>query len=304
MRRFSLVSLAVLAAITLTQAQGFDDYDYTSPTTTTETTTSYAASSSTMEKKFSLYLAVGAGFSLGGEYVGPSLELVEQNGPPANNIVEIDDEYLNLGRGLKIDLGATYRFLEHVDVVAGLNLSLGVPYTSVEQTYTDNTITPSFSSSLIEDYKHTQVGLKVLLQPRFKAFDLFDVYIGGGLGLYFTSVSIEREYSSAGVRYTETVDVDVKAALPFIGRIGAEYPIADRLVIFLDGMYEAMNVTLQKVSLDGTSTFPGTGTDQGGLDRDPTTVETFEKDATDRNAPTKYPASNIAIRLGVRIPLF
>ena len=70
--------------------------------------------------------------------------------------------------------------------------------------------------------------------------------------------------------------------------------ISDKIAIYLDATYEAMNVTVQKIKYEETSFTPNPAV--GVID--------FDKDDITDPAPPKIPASNLAIRLGVRIPLF
>jgi opacity protein-like surface antigen len=268
---------AVLAAFCSTFAQGFDDYNYSSTT-----------NSSSSGDRFGLYFSAGAGFSIGGDFRGSSL--VSEDAI----IAEVDDEFLNVGRGLKLDLGAMYRFLPSVDVMAGVVTSFTIPRTEV---VTDVTIN-AFGTRTITTYTYhaAQIGPKVMVAPRFQIFDLLDVYVGAGLGLYFTplSLNIERQVVG-GITHVQEVEYDTKPTVPFIGMAGVEYPLARRVILGLDMSFEAINVTVkgQKVL---TSSFP-----QGDW---PEQTERYEDDVGDREPQKRIPASNWGIRLGARFPLF
>jgi len=303
MKRLVLVAVFALAAVAPAGAQGFESMgstDYTTPTTTTETTPSYSSST---DRKFSLFASIGAGFSLGGICVGSSEDVVDR--ASGREITETDDEFANFGRGLKIDLGAAYKFLENVGVRAAFNMSFGVP--GIEVTWKEKDEVLGTAEKMTVTMHNAQVGLKALLVPQFRAFDLFDVCVGAGLGLYWTSCSWEREDELPAGNYKEEVDVDCKATLPFIGMIGVEVPVADRLVLYGDLTYEAMNVTIEKVKVEST-TFTVVAPYAGGWGEGDVGVGTrttkYEKDAEDRAPTPKVPASNLAIRVGVRIPLF
>ncbi len=296
MNRMVIASMVALATATAALAQGFESMDMSYTTSTTPVTTS----SSSSDEKFSIYADLGIGFSLGGELVSvpigvPQPGLISIDGSSDKfvdgTLQETKDEYLNFGGGLKVDLGATYRILEYVDVIGGLDLSFRVPYAeTVDEDI--NTVANTTATSTLT-IKDTQVGLKVLLAPRFTIFDLLDVRVGAGLGIYWTGASFEYELKQTG-QGTQTVkgDIDCKASVPFIGMIGLEYPAAKRVVVYLDAVYQAMNVTLQKIKVEESSVTPT-----------PPPVE-YQKDDLNDPAPAKIPASNIAIRLGVRIPLF
>jgi opacity protein-like surface antigen len=280
MRKLTAAVAALLTGCGLVfgQGQGFENYNYT-------TTPAASTASSSTEKKFSTYLALGAGFSRGGEYVGKSATIYQ----PQNRYTDADDQYLNLGHGFKIDVGASYRFLEHVDALLGFNISLGTPRVEVK------TSTVTAASTVTDDdlYHNAQFGLKLMVIPRFTVFSLIDVYVGGGIGLYWTSFSLESETSTKIGATTTSVktstDFGTKATVPFIGVIGAEYPLTNRFILFLDMTYEAMNVTVDQAKVTSGST---------------TVTTKYKKDSNDANFEDKIPASNLAIRLGLRVPLF
>jgi hypothetical protein len=280
MRKLTVAVAALLAGYGLVfgQAQGFENYNYT----TTTPAASTASSSSSTDMKFSTYLAVGAGFSRGGDFVGKSRDIRTVGG--ADSYTNSDDEYLNLGHGLKIDVGASYRFLEHVDGLLGFNISLGVPRCDVETTTTFQA--PALPTVVDEDVFHNaQFGFKLLVQPRFTVFSLIDVYVGGGIGLYWTSFSEDVKSTTGATTVTTTTDYGTKATVPFIGVLGAEYPLSKRFILFLDLTYEAMNVTVDKMKVGSVTT-------------------KYKRDSNDNNFENRIPASNVALRVGLRVPLF
>jgi hypothetical protein len=272
----------VLTAVCSTFAQGFEDYDYTTTTTT---------SSSSSEDKFTLFFDVGAGFSIGGIQKGTST-IIETTAGPTTVTAEVDDEFLNAGRGLKLDIGAMYRIMPSVDVLAAFAVSFGIPRVEVVNETTDR-ITNT-RQVWTRTYHIAQLGPKVVVAPRFKVFDLLDIYIGAGLGLYFTPYSLEIQYDDAsGAVFSQEVEFDTKPTVPFIGMAGIEYPIARRLVLAFDLSYEAMNVTVKEQRVV-TSSFNQPWPEQ---------TQRFEDDVEDRPAQPRVPASNFTLRLGVRVPI-
>ena len=306
MKAVSVLLMSLLVMFSVTNAQeygggGFGDYDYGSdisePTTEPEpepvmsSTPSYSSSS---DKKFSLVGALGWGFSVGG--------IIGVWGVPGGdfssdtwlngNLTEVDDDYANFGRGFKIDLGASYALMDNVNLMGAFVMSFAPRAEGVDESTTQPLTTNTIETITV---RNAQLGLKVLLVPHFTIFDLLEVGIGAGLGLYFNPASYEYELetitAAGSTKLTEEGDIGTKASLPFIGTIVVEYPISSSLAIFLDLTYEAMNVTIDRIKADKSNLTT------------PTSVR-LEKDATDRNPPIKVPASNLAIRLGVRIPLF
>jgi hypothetical protein len=287
MRRSVIAATALLASVSLVGAQGFDSYDYTS---SSSSTTSY----SEPEMKFSLFYSVGAGFSVGGVNSVPVLGDLQSGKNIDGNLSDVDDDFYNAGRGLKMDLGASYRFLEYVNVIGAFALTIGLPKAGYE--FEDvNTVTGRTTKTTVE-ITNSQFGLKFLLAPTFQIFDLLDMYVGVGLGLYWNSAGYEysQEVAQSGVatvRQEETGVVETKPSVPFIGMVGVEYPVADRLIIYLDGCFEAMNAKI--VEVEYTESDFNTPMD-----------ETFDADDPNEDPPPEIPGSNFAIRLGVRVPLF
>ncbi|MBD3240358.1 MAG: hypothetical protein GF331_07220 [Chitinivibrionales bacterium] len=289
MRRSVIAATVLLVSVSLVGAQGFDSYDYTSPSTTT--TSTYTKP----EMKFSMFYTVGAGFSIGGVGSIPGFGSLESATETDGNLSDIDDDYANLGRGLKMDLGASYKFHDYLKVVGGFALTIGIPQAGF--VYEDITTTPPSSTTTYTfESNNSQFGLKALLVPTWRIFDLLDMYMGIGLGLYWNSFNYKYsvETTSPGVatvRQEEEGELDLKPTIPFIGMLGVEYPVADRLILYLDGCFEAMNITVREIERGDVNDFNNPDVK-------------FDKDDANEDPPPKMPASNFAIRLGVRVPLF
>lgn len=286
MVRMVTTSAAVLACAVMVSAQGFENTSYTSTPT----------ASSSSDKKLSIFLSAGYGFALGGVSSIDGLGSLVSDTYLNGNMTESDDKYANAGRGLKIDLGAAYRAVEHVDVKLAFDMGFGLPSIECIEHQKWNPVGVLRESKTTLKVSTNQFGLKLMLAPRFTIADLIDVYVGAGLGLYWTAASYEIEDYTIDATGTKTIDteegkIDTKAAIPFIGQLGLEYPISRMLIIYLDATYQAMNVTIQSVKAE-KSTFANP------------TSEEFENDDQNDPAPPKIPGSNLAIRLGVRVPLF
>jgi opacity protein-like surface antigen len=226
------------------------------------------ASAQMPQKPFSIIGSIGYGFGVGGYYVG-SLNKY------ANTVlVEKNDQYLNYGHGLKIEAGVHYLLMEHLGCQAVLSYTAGVPPIQV-------TNIPAGLET--ETYSRNTFGIKALLVPRVQVLDLFDVYAGFGMGLFFGWLSWERASSPYKGEYK------TNPGFAFCGSLGAEYPVIRELIVFAEIAIEQMNFTVTR----------SRGTESS--------LETvYEQNSTAPNifAPPKVPGSNVALRAGVRFPIF
>ena len=233
-----------------------------------------------IDKKLSLYLAGGYGFGISGVYFGQSYN---------DGTGEVRDVFNNCGKGLKLDAGVFYRIMEDVDIQCAFIFSGAVP-----QARTENELTIANLRTTTEyGFSSFSMGGKLLIMPRFSLFDVIDMYCGMGLGLVFTGSSYELDTinNTSGQTTTsrETGEYKNLPSVPFYGALGAEYPVADFMVIFGEFSLEVMNVTqkeLRVVEADGDIR-----------------TEIYENNVDDRTPRPKIPASNVGLRLGVRFPI-
>jgi hypothetical protein len=232
------------------------------------------------EKKFDLYATTGYGFGVGGRNVGASQTF---NGL---TLTKREDHYQNFGWGIKIEGGADYLLMDNLYAQGGLCFNIGVPW--IDNVSDDGT------TKTTTGYRWSTFGIKALLKPTFKLLDLFDVYTGFGLGLCFA-------FSSADItQTTPTTTYSVKAidsntpGLVFIGSLGAEYPLNEYCIMYGELYCEQMSFTTTKTTYSNAS--------PGGPYIDH--IDYYQEDVTDRPPPPKTPGTNIAIRAGVRFPIF
>lgn len=237
-------------------------------------------------KTLSLFTSVGYGFAVGGKWIGSS-DKFNNNLDPS----ESHDVYLNAGRGLKFDVGAFYRMMQNVDVKACFAFTGSVPRTTTTTEATAGTVI----TKTVDTYKYATFGINALVVPRFTVFDLLDVFAGIGMGLAFpVSSSEEVTTINAGTTTTTTTTKIEDSNLPepvFIGELGAEYPIIKELILSCAVNIEAMTVTTTKQVVTQVES------------NDVTTIN-YEDHATDRAPTPATPATNVSIRLGVRVPIF
>jgi hypothetical protein len=239
------------------------------------------------EKKFDLYVTTGYGFGVGGSYFEPS-----QTYNPA--LIKREDHYRNFGWGIKLDGGADYMLMDKLYVQGGLCFNFGVPgITSV----VDNP--PLYlGSKTTVNYGWTTFGIKALVKPTFQLFDLFNVYTGFGLGLFFAmSYADIKSSTPVGDYSAKSVDAN-NPALAFIGCLGAEYPLNENIILYGELYCEQMSFTTTSTTYSN-STFAGA---HGG-DYDNRTVF-YHEDEAGSPQPPKTPGTNVAIRAGVRFPIF
>jgi hypothetical protein len=241
------------------------------------------------EKTFSLYAATGYGFPLGGRYIGSSDERVQ------GALIESKDIYLNYGRGIKAEGGVIIDIMPKLGVQAGVEFSGGLPrYIKKDKT---TNVAGDVTTTNAEN-RTALLGFKAVLLPRARIFDLLDIFTGAGLGLYlpFSSYkSVEEDLPVVGPTGTAIIEAKYEhlPTVALIGTLGAEFPLSESFILTADMTFQAMNVTITKVKITRD-------------DADPTNVGTinYELNATDRNEPPKTPGSNLAVRVGFRVPLF
>jgi opacity protein-like surface antigen len=241
---------------------------------------SYHAS---QDKKFDLFLTTGYGFGVGG-YQDSSTDFSATYSP---NITDREDHYRNFGWGIKIEGGADYELMDHVYGQAALNFSFSaVPGTENVQDLTG-------VSTRSVKYSWSIFGIKAGIKPTFRIFDLLDAYTTFGIGLYFANSGAEISQSIIGAgESTEKAKDHNTPALTFIGAIGAEYPINESIILYGEINCEQMSFTTTKIEyVEATGVFSNR-------------VVNFQEDATDRSSPPKIPGTNIALRVGVRFPIF
>jgi hypothetical protein len=233
--------------------------------------------------KFDLFLSTGYGFKLGGRSVGAST--TRNAGPPGQNpLLMKEDHFMDYGRGIKVEGGASYKLIERLYGQLALCYSFGVPgITKKVEVIGDYAQTEKYSFSMF--------GVKALVKPMFRVFDILDMYTNFGIGLFFgySSAEITRIGTNA---YTQKAEDSNAPALGYVGAIGVEYPINESVILYGDIYGEMVSFTMKKTEYSAS-----TGTESDN-------VQYYQEDVTDRTTPPKTPGTNLAIRAGVRFPIF
>jgi len=233
------------------------------------------------QKTFDLYLTTGYGFGAGGRFIGSSQTY------DGLTLVSRKDHYQNFGQGIKIEAGMDYLASEKLYVQAGFSYSIGVPI--IEQKIT------AVGTSTDIKYSWSTIGIKALAKPTFQLLDLFDVYAGFGIGLYFAISSCDIKVVAGSVENTAKGEDSNNPAFAIIGSLGLEYPIVENVIAFFEVYSEQMSFTTTKTEYTHSSFSTGPYTNH---------TEYYQKDVTDREPPPKIPGSNVALRIGVRVPIF
>ena len=241
-----------------------------------------SAEHSAQEKKFDLFLTTGYGFGVGGQYLASST--TTSNGA----LTSREDHYENFGWGIKIEGGADYKLMDRLFAQGALCYSFGVPGIKnvVEDVGADKTTV---------DYGWSLFGFKALLKPTFQVFDLLDVYTEFGFGLYFAISGASLETSGPDFDYTAKAEDSNNPAFTVVGAIGVDYPINASVIAYGEIYCEQMSFTTTQTQYTN-STYPGAPYNNHTV--------YYQEDVTDRNPPPKIPGTNIAIRVGVRFPIF
>jgi hypothetical protein len=223
---------------------------------------SYRAAS---DKSLSIIGSFAGGFGLGGFYQG-SLETMS-----GGVVTDRKDQYVNYGEGIKLEAGAQYRLMDHLDCQGVLGYTWGVPVIKVT------------NGNQTETYSKSMFGIKVLAMPKVQVLDLIDVYAGFGFGLFFGFMSWENPATAFKGEYK------TNPAFAWCGSLGAEYPIMTELIAYGELGMEMMNFNVMR-----------------SRSTDSSLEMVYEQNSTALNIrpPLKIPGSNIALRVGVRFPIF
>jgi hypothetical protein len=217
------------------------------------------------EKSLSIIGSFAGGFGLGGYYQGSLIKL------SGGVISERKDQYINYGEGIKVEAGAHYRLMDHLGCEGVLGYTWGVP-----------TIKTS-NGMETETYSRSMFGIKVLAMPQVQVLDLIDVYAGFGFGLFFGWMKWVRPSSAFEGEYKTS------PAFAYCGSLGAEYPIIPELILYGEIAIEQMNFNVLRSRTTDSSV-----------------EQVYEQNSTANNIlpPLKVPGSNVALRAGVRFPIF
>jgi hypothetical protein len=244
-----------------------------------------AAGYQSQEKKFDLFLATGYGFGVGGyQNAAEDFSSTISDG----NLISREAHYRNFGWGIKIEGGADYKLMDHVFGQAAFTYGFSaVPGT-------ENVHEVMNASETSAKYYWSVYGIKAGIKPTFQILDLLDMYTNIGIGLYFANSGVDLRITTIGGSESTSKGRDSNnPAMTLIGAIGAEYPINESVIAFAEVNFEQMSFTTTKTSF----------TQSSGVFYSDHTVN-YQVDATDRSAPPKIPGSNVALRVGVRFPLF
>ncbi len=223
-----------------------------------------------MNSKFDIYANFGYGIPRSGYYLGES-----QKFDNSNVLIEVEDHYFNYGKGLKLGLGTNLKTMENLKVQFSFNYTRSIPSIKVK-----------FENSISKNTdKHTYnlFGLNLALIPYFNLFNLLEMYVGVGVGIYFTTLKIESSNNQTN-RYEGYIKT--KPALGFCAKLGTDLPLNDVISPFFE-------LSLNQISFKGKS-YRKTSTNEEGRQI------SFEKDSNTLEAPPKIPGSNFGILLGIR----
>ncbi|MBD3315268.1 MAG: hypothetical protein GF344_05740 [Chitinivibrionales bacterium] len=257
-----------------------------SGTTSTYSSSDYGSVSVDNERRFGAFLAMGYGFPVGGRYIGSS-EVYDLRDNWPHSPIDVEDHFLNYGRGIKVEGGVSYRFLERVRARLGFQFSGGTPKIGIVQDQ-------RYNARVTErTYRWSMFGIKGLVVPRFEVFELLDMYTGVGMGIFFTSSSYNITQTGG---LTAKAEADHSPTIGFLGLYGVDFPIADNIMVFGELNLEAVRVTTKTLRVYDSNFSDG--------DAYPNSTENYEDDVTDRDPRQRTPATNVALRLGVRFDIF
>ncbi len=221
------------------------------------------------------FIATGFGFPIGGHLLDSTSQTFKSVSDATP--YEVEDHYLNYGFGIKADAGVNYLLTNYLGMRFTVSYTGGIPPIHVEVKYEDND-----NAGFTEKYKRNMFGFNVMLLPRFELFELFDMYGGPGIGLFFAFLKRENNNNDGNHEYEG--EIRTIPALSFHGLIGTDLPLNDKLTLFGELSFSQMSFKAKS----------RTDTDKAdNID--------FNKDSNTSPAPFKIPGSNIALRIGIKM---
>jgi opacity protein-like surface antigen len=231
-----------------------------------------------------LFGSLGAGFGIGGYNVG---SMNEYHGGGGSSIKNTTDHYINLGQGLKVEAGAGYMAMPDVEMRFSVDVNIGLFAPTTGDKYSPD------PGSIEVKNRYYSWGVKIMAVPQFEVLEMFDMYVGAGLGLNFAGSSYDSTWAAGGTEFKTTYNREFSPALGFSGIAGVIIPFSDEISLYGELQFEAASFTLNKLKLKDYSPKIPTFTP---------TDKVYEKDDNaDNNTPPKYPGSNWSIRAGVKI---
>ncbi len=193
----------------------------------------------------------------------------------------VKDRFYNYGSGVKFDVGCQYFMMEDVALQTSFGYSAGFTFEQVESVAGLTTTTT---------FKRHLFGLKALVVPRFEALDLIDLYAGVGLGFFWNHRPFKIVAETAAGSQEATGKITSRPTFGFIGQLGADYPLNDKLTLFGEFAFEQIRFNLSKRIVKESNYVL--------LDED---TDHYVKDDADPLDPEKIPGSNFQIRVGIRL---
>jgi hypothetical protein len=233
------------------------------------------------EPFLSLAARIGYGFRIGGtEYLG-ARSVESRTLDNQGVLIESKNHYFNYGQGIKFEIAADMTIMQHLGAELAFHFTGKVPRTVIEYDSAGITV-------FEEKFKHASLGPKLMLVPRFRILELIDMDIGFGIGLFFTKFTAANDHQTWNINegYIET-----KPGFAFVGRMGAEYPLTDRIAIVVNVSADAVSYTVKERRRSYSTTILTTEYDRSSSSN---TVE----------RPTKIPGSNVSLLLGTRFDIF
>lgn len=223
------------------------------------------------ENKLDLFFLSGYGIPSGGYFLGQSEEY-----DPAHVPIKRKDHHLNYGKGIQLEGGANLSIMENVSSQFSFCYTGGLPRNEIEYKSNDTSMTTTYHCNLF--------GFKLMVLPHFLIFELFEMYIGIGAGLYFTSLKSETDFNQISPKegYLKT-----KPGLAFCSLIGVDYPFNDKISGFFEISFDQMSFKTKEEKRIGYST-----------------KFTYEKNSNSNSQwvlpQQKIPGSSVGLRIGIR----
>ena len=241
------------------------------------------------DRTFNVFINTGFGIGHGGILLDEVNTIPDNSGGTAN---KTKDYYMNMGEGLKFEVGAGYMAMPNLETRFSVDFNFGLFAPNVKK----RTFAGNNTVDYATDYSYWSWGIRVMAVPQFEVLEMLDMYLGSGLSLNFVGGGIDSSRTTTTPPNTTTQNavkhnLEFDPAVGFCGIVGFTLPLSDMMDFFGELQFESKSFTLNTLKFKES--------DPPNPNRDGTETQ-YEKNNTILDAPPLYPGSNWGIRAGLR----
>jgi hypothetical protein len=235
------------------------------------------------DRTLNFFINTGWGFGQGGHLVGEVNTYFPGSGA---GVGDNKDHYMNIGQGLKLEVGAGYMATPNLETRFSADFNFGLFAPKIERRRSEG--------ADVVDFSYWSWAARVMLVPQFEVLELFEMYVGTGLSLNFAYSTRDSSFTDANSSFTSKTVYDMqffKPGLGLCGLVGFILPLSEEMDFLGELQFEGKSFTLNKQVVK-EYTAPNTI-------NTPTNI-IYEKDEREYTAKPLYHGSNWSIRVGLR----